>query len=97
MLLGVLLLLIGALELPEVTVGWYCDMPAEMATLVCMHRRKGDECMTTLWVLRFLFLLPWPFWWLESDPFSASFRDCSRACNRLAIRTPRARHCVQPP
>jgi hypothetical protein len=58
MLLGVLLLLVVD---PVVTVGLYCAIPADMATLVCMHRRNGDECITTLCFLRFLFLLPSPF------------------------------------
>jgi len=55
MLLGVLLLLVVAD--PVVMVGLYCANPADMATLVWMHRRNGDECITTLCFLRFLFLL----------------------------------------
>lgn len=56
MLLGVLLLVpIPAPFMP----GVYCAMPAEMATLVCRQRRKGDECTTTLcFLFLFLFLLP---------------------------------------
>ena len=92
MLLGVLLLLVVA---PVVMVGLYCAIPADIATLVCMHRRNGDECITTLCFLRFLFLLLSPFW-SESVAFGASLRDCSRALSKLAMRTPSARHCVQP-
>lgn len=99
MLLGVRLLLVAGVE---AIVGWYCDMPAEMATLVWRHLRKGEVWMTTLCFLLFLFLLPSPFC-LEPRPsgadesFVASFKECSRACSKLAMRTPSARHCVQPP
>lgn len=98
-LLGVRLLLVAGVE---ETVGWYCDMPAEIAMLVWRHLRKGEVWMTTLCFLLFLFLLASPLCFTPKPSGAecslvASFKECSRACSKLAMRTPSARHCVQPP
>lgn len=60
--------------------------PEARAMEVCMHRRKGEVCMTTR-CLRFRF--DWSF---------SSREGCEGiSASRLAIRTPSVRHCVQPP
>lgn len=70
--------------------GGVAAMPEARAMEVCMHRRNGELCITTLC---FLFRFGW------------SLRGCSGDCeeeegssaSRFAMRTPRLRHCVQPP
>lgn len=100
MLVGGLLLLLPAL-------GWNWAMPAEMATLVCRQRRKGELWMTTLCLRRLRFRLPSLLPMLPAKSLAvvpsggggsvvASFIDCSRAWRRLAMRTPSALHWVQP-
>ena len=61
-----------------------------MPTEVCMHRRNGDECITTLCFL---------FFRGDSGPASLSsdFDRSSRLCKTLAILAPSALDWVQPP
>lgn len=92
-------------------LGLYCAIPAAMATLVCRHRRKGEEWMTTLcFSLRFfrgasspssllcsLLCLLAKSCDLTFLSCSGAAASCSRASSRVAMRTPSARHWVHPP
>lgn len=69
-----------------------CAMPAEIATLVCRQRKNGEVCITTLC----FFLLRRPPLLLPCS-FSCSSAFCSRACSKLAMRTPSAWHWFHPP
>jgi hypothetical protein len=89
--------------------GWYCDMPAATAVLVCMHRKNGLECMT---ILRFFLGRCRPSVralsacgassllksrCARSASLAASGCSMSRWCRSAAIRRPSAFPCDQPP
>lgn len=98
--------------LPVSIEGLYCAIPAAIPTLVCIHLRYGEECITTLCftLLRFFGLSSVPLsfcfpsssspvksWLVTPSASPVALRFCSRAWSRLAIRAPRARVWFHPP
>lgn len=69
-----------------------CAMPADMATLVCRHRKNGDVWITTLCFFLFRLRPCVPFEPSALGVLCALLNSCSRAWSKLAILVPNARH-----